>query len=146
MAIWTRDTTIEQLNGGSRGTVLEMMGIAYTEIGEDYLCATMPVNENTRQPYGILHGGSSVVLAESLGSVCGFLCVREPNQYVVGLDINANHIRSKRDGVVTGTSRPYHIGGRTQCWDIRIEDEQNRLICISRLTLAVLTHEGTGGD
>ncbi len=139
MAIWTRETDIETINrGNGKETILQVLGIRFTHMGEDSLSATMPVEPRTHQPYGLLHGGASVVLAESVGSTAGFLCVKKPDQMVVGVEINANHVRGKRTGIVTATARPVHIGGRTQCWDIRIEDEQDRTICVSRLTLAVI--------
>ncbi|WP_144900552.1 hotdog fold thioesterase [Luteimonas cucumeris] len=116
---------------------MEPLGIVMTEIGPDYLRATMPVDARTHQPYGLLHGGASVALAETLGSSAGGLCVG-PDQGVVGIEINANHLRGVRSGTVTGTARPLHVGRSTQVWEIRIEDERGRLACISRLTLAVI--------
>ncbi|UNK51147.1 hotdog fold thioesterase [Lysobacter sp. S4-A87] len=116
---------------------MEPLGIVFTEIGHDFVRGTMPVDERTRQPYGLLHGGASVLLAETLGSSAGNLCVGS-DEVCVGIEINANHLRAAREGVVTGTARPIHIGARTQVWDIRIEDERGRLVCISRLTLAVV--------
>lgn len=129
--------TLAELNALSRGTAMEPLGIVFSEIGPDYLRATMPVDERTRQPYGLLHGGASVLLAETLGSSAGNLCTPE-GRVCVGLEINANHLRAVRGGQVTGTARALHVGGRTQVWEIRIEDEQARLVCISRLTLAVI--------
>lgn len=119
------------------GTAMEVLGIRFTDIGPDYVRGTMPVDPRTHQPYGLLHGGASVLLAETLGSSAGGLCVPE-GKGVVGIEINANHVRGVREGVVTGTARPIHVGGSTQVWEIRIEDEQGRLVCISRLTLAVI--------
>ncbi|MEG3192866.1 hotdog fold thioesterase [Lysobacter sp. D1-1-M9] len=116
---------------------MEPLGIVFTEIGPDFLRATMPVDARTRQPYGLLHGGASVLLAETLGSTGGNLCVPE-GRACVGVEINANHLRAVREGIVTGTARPLHVGGRTQVWEIRIEDAADRLVCISRLTLAVI--------
>ncbi|MDX1549357.1 MAG: hotdog fold thioesterase [Lysobacter spongiicola] len=116
---------------------MEPLGIRFTEIGPDYLRGTMPVDERTKQPYGLLHGGASVLLAETLGSTAGNLCVPE-GRVCVGLEINANHLRAVRGGSVTGTARPLHVGGRTQVWEIRIEDARGKLACISRLTLAVV--------
>lgn len=132
-----RPTTLEALNASSRGTAMEPMGIAFTEIGHDFLRATMPVDERTRQPYGLLHGGASALLAETLGSTAGMLCVEE-GRGCVGIEINANHLRGVRSGTVTGTARPLHVGRSTQVWEIRIEDEAGRLVCVSRLTLAVV--------
>ncbi|MCF7222900.1 hotdog fold thioesterase [Lysobacter sp. TLK-CK17T] len=116
---------------------MEPLGIVFTEIGRDYLRGTMPVDGRTRQPYGLLHGGASVLLAETLGSSAGGLCVPE-GKGVVGIEINANHVRGVREGLVTGTARPLHVGGSTHVWEIRIEDEAGRLVCVSRLTLAVV--------
>jgi uncharacterized protein (TIGR00369 family) len=121
----------------SPGTAMAPLGIVFTEVGPDYLRATMPVDARTRQPYGLLHGGASVLLAETLGSSAGMLCVDE-DSIVVGIEINANHLRGVRDGLVTGTTRPLHLGRSTQVWEIRIEDDAGRLVCVSRLTLAVV--------
>lgn len=136
-----RAITPEALNALSRGTAMEPLGIVFTEVGPDYLRGTMPVNARTRQPYGLLHGGASVLLAETLGSTAGGLCVEE-GQGVVGIEINANHLAGVREGLVTGTTRPLHVGRSTQVWEIRIEDERGRLACISRLTLAVIALPG----
>ena len=125
------------LNALSRNTAMEPLGIVFTEVGHDFIRATMPVDERTRQPYGLLHGGASVLLAETLGSSAGMLCVGE-DEACVGIEINANHLRGVREGLVTGTARPLHVGGRTQVWEIRIEDERHRLVCVSRITLAVI--------
>ena len=119
-------------------TLIEHLGIVFTAAGEDWISATMPVDERTRQPYGILHGGASVVLAETLGSSAGNLCVDTTREVCVGLEINANHIRAVRAGTVTGTARAVHVGRSTQVWDIRIEDAAGKLVCTSRLTLAVV--------
>ena len=108
------------------------------EIGEDFLVARMPINERTRQPLGIMHGGASVALAESVGSTGANLCVDPETHYCVGLDINTNHMRAVRDGFVIATARPYHIGRSTQVWSIETKDEADRLIAVSRLTMAVL--------
>jgi uncharacterized protein (TIGR00369 family) len=131
--------SIDQLNELSRNTLIEHLGIVFTEAGEDWVRATMPVDARTRQPYGLLHGGASVVLAETLGSSAGNLCVDPDTQMCVGLEINANHLRAATDGHVTGTARAVHVGRSTQVWDITIEDEAGRRVCVSRLTLAVVT-------
>ncbi|MFN4162485.1 MAG: hotdog fold thioesterase [Stenotrophomonas sp.] len=136
--VFREAVSIEALNALSRNTLIEHLGIAFTAAGDDWISATMPVDERTRQPYGILHGGASVVLAETLGSSAGNLCVDTSAQVCVGLEINANHIRAMRSGVVTGTARAVHVGRSTQVWDIRIEDDGGRLVCTSRLTLAVV--------
>lgn len=136
MSIWRSGLTVEQLNepriGGSMAWHL---GVRFTEVGPDYLRATMPVTEHTRQPAGILHGGANVVLAETIGSVASAMLAWHEQLRHVGLEVNANHLRSVPDGTVTGTARPIHTGRRTQVWDIRIEDEAGRITCISRLTV-----------
>ncbi|MDH5833364.1 hotdog fold thioesterase [Luteimonas kalidii] len=137
------DVSLEQLNALSRNTAMEPLGIAFTEIGPDYLRATMPVDARTHQPDGLLHGGASVLLAETLGSSAGGLCAPEGHG-VVGIEINANHLRGVRSGLVTGTARPLHVGRSTQVWEIRIEDAAGRLVCVSRLTLAVVPRPAAG--
>ncbi|MGN6512246.1 MAG: hotdog fold thioesterase [Lysobacteraceae bacterium] len=132
-----RAATLAELNALSAGTAMEPLEIVFSELGPDFLRATMPVDARTRQPYGLLHGGASVLLAETLGSTAGGLCVDE-DEGVVGIEINANHLAAVRDGRVTGTARPLHVGRSTQVWEIRIEDEAGRLACVSRLTLAVI--------
>ena len=138
MPIWKQSVTLEQLNAPNRNTMLDAIGIVFTEVGDDYLRARMPVDARTHQPYGLLHGGASAALAESLGSTGGMLVLDITREIVVGIEINANHLRSVKSGTVTGTARPLHLGRSTQVWEIRIEDEQQRLVCISRLTLAVV--------
>ena len=138
MSIWHRPYTLEQLDRQSQGCMVGHLDIRFSEIGPDYLRATMPVDARTWQPFGLLHGGASVVLAETLGSVAANCCVDTDRYYCVGQEINANHIRSARSGRVTGTARPLHVGGRSQVWEIRIEDERQRLVAISRMTLAVV--------
>ncbi len=138
MSIWFRPYTLDELQRLNTGSLAGHLDIRFTEIGPDYLRGTMPVDERTRQPFGLLHGGASVSLAETLGSVAANCCVDGPKFYCVGQEINANHLRSARSGQVTGTARPIHLGNRSQVWDIRIEDEQGRLTCVSRLTMSVL--------
>ena len=138
MGIWATSTTVEKLNTRSTGTLVTHIGIEYTAIGDDYIQARMPVDHRTVQPARILHGGASVVLAETLGSVAAYLCIDPTQKMAVGLEINANHVRSVRDGYVTGTVKPLHIGKSTQIWQIHIRDDQERLVCISRITMAVL--------
>ena len=133
---WPEGTTLAALNARSAGTLMEALGIVFTELGDGYLRATMPVDARTRQPYGLLHGGATVALAETLGSSAGALVAGD--SAVVGLEINANHLRAVRKGTVTGTTRPVHIGRSTQVWEIHIEDEGGNAVCISRITLAVL--------
>ena len=135
--IFRRRLDLAALNALSKGTAIEALGIAFTAVGDDHLVATMPVDERSRQPYGLLHGGASVLLAETLGSSAGNMCVAE-GEVCVGLEINANHVRAVREGLVTGTARALHLGRSTQVWEIRIEDARGRLACISRLTLAVV--------
>lgn len=138
MPIWNHPLDVGQANRMAEGTLMGALGIVITEVGSDYLCGSMPVDARTLQPAGLLHGGASVALAETLGSLAGTYCVREAGQRVVGLEINANHLRGVRAGSVTGTARPLHLGRSTQVWEIRIEDEQRKLVCVSRLTLAVV--------
>jgi len=135
--IFRKATTLDELNAASRDTAMAVLGIVFTDLGDDYVRGTMPVDARTHQPYGLLHGGASVLLAETLGSSAGNLCVAD-DAMCVGIEINANHLAAVREGIVTGTARPLHIGRSTQIWDIRIEDAQGRLACISRLTLAVV--------
>jgi 1,4-dihydroxy-2-naphthoyl-CoA hydrolase len=138
MSIFKSTATPADLAHFNRGTLGEALGIELTEIGPDFVRGTMPVDQRTRQPYGLLHGGASVALAESLGSVGAGLTVDPKESTVVGIEINANHLKGKRDGIVTGTARPLHIGRSTQVWEIRIVDEVDALVCISRITLAVV--------
>jgi len=138
MAIWKRAATLEQLNQRSQGTLVAHIGIRFTALNEESIEALMPVDSRTRQPFGLLHGGASVVLAETLGSMAGYLCT-EGEQQVVGLEVNANHLRSARDGEVRGICRAVHIGRRHQVWQIEIFDVSDRLCCTSRLTTAVIT-------
>ncbi len=136
-AIWFQRPTLDALNHPSP-TLITTLGIIFTEIGDDYLKATMPVGTRTHQPMGLLHGGASVALAETMGSTGAYFCVDPQKHDIVGLEINANHVRGVREGLVTGTARPIHIGKTTQLWEIRITDQHDKLVCISRITLAVL--------
>lgn len=133
---------IAALNAHAANTLVSNLGIVITEAGEDWLRGTMPVDARTVQPYGILHGGASVALAETLGSMAGNLCVDTRREMVVGLEINANHIRAMREGVVTGTARALHVGRSTHVWEIRIENDAGKPVCISRITLAVVPVPG----
>ena len=137
MAVWTTPPTLEQLNARSQGCAVSHLGIEFTEIGPDYLCARVPVDERTKQPYGLLHGGVSVVLAETLGSMAAVLAC-PPGHRAVGLDINANHLRAVTSGWVTGTARPVHIGRTTQVWQIDMCNVAGQPTCVSRITMAVL--------
>ena len=141
MSIWFQPVTPADLAGLHRGTLVEHLGIRITEIGEDFLAGTMPVDTRTRQPMGILHGGASVTLAETLGSVGASLCVDSRKFACVGQEINANHLRPVTSGVVTGKARPIHLGRRSQVWQIEIRDERERLVCVSRITLAVVERD-----
>ncbi|MBK1872296.1 hotdog fold thioesterase [Marinobacter sp. 1-3A] len=137
MAIWTRTPDLEHLAKASANTAVSHMGIEYTEVGDDYVTGRIPVDERTVQPFGILHGGSSVVLAETLGSMAANYCLKDPGTVAVGLEINANHIRPVTKGWVYGTARALHIGSTTQVWEIRMSNEEGKTTCISRLTMAV---------
>ena len=130
---------VNALNALLPGTAPGNLGIVLTEHGSDFLRATMPVDARTKQPFGLLHGGSSVLLAETLASLGGYLCLDpDSGQQLAGLEINANHIKAVTEGEVTGTARPIHLGRATQVWEIRIEDDRGRLVCISRMTGAVI--------
>lgn len=142
MSIWNTQATPEQLQCVHENTMIEHLDIRITDVGDDFIQATMPVDHRTHQPYGLLHGGASVVLAETVGSIAAHLAAPAGSQ-VVGLEINANHLRSVREGWVTGTAKPLHIGHTTQIWDIRIVDAAGRPVCVSRLTLAVLAPQAT---
>jgi uncharacterized protein (TIGR00369 family) len=137
MSIWKKDSSLERINALSKNTIISLLGIEYTQIGDDFLQATMPVDSRTHQPYGLLHGGASVVLAETLGSVAGNMAV-SAGKVCVGLEVNANHLRSVKRGVVTGTAKAIRIGHTVQVWQIEIKNEKEQLICTSRLTLAVI--------
>lgn len=136
--VFREPVSIDALNALGRGNMLEHLGIVFTAAGDDWLSATMPVDARTRQPYGLLHGGASVVLAETLGSSAGNLCVDPSSHMCVGVEINANHIRAVTSGLVTGTARALHVGRSLQVWEIGIVDAQGRRACASRLTLAVV--------
>lgn len=135
--LWKRETTLEQLNQSGNSNMVGYLGIRFTRLDEDEIEAVMPVDHRTTQPFGLLHGGASVVLAESIGSMAGYLCT-QGNEQVVGLEVNANHLRAVRSGEVRGVCRALHAGRRHQVWQIEIFDEQGRLCCTSRLTTAVI--------
>jgi 1,4-dihydroxy-2-naphthoyl-CoA hydrolase len=136
--IWFRPYTLSELNASHRDTMAELLGIEFVDLGPDFLSARMPVDSRSMQPFGLLHGGASVTLAETLGSVGATMVVDMQRMQVVGQEINANHIRGVRSGHVTGTARPIHLGGRSQVWNIEIVDDAGKLACVSRLTIAVL--------
>lgn len=138
-SIWfSLDISLDQLNEMGKGNMAELLGMEFTEIGPDCLRAMMPVDHRTKQPYGLLHGGASVALAETVGSVASALIIDPEKQICVGLEINANHVRGIKEGYVHALVKPLHIGGSTHVWDIRITDDQHKLVCVSRLTVAVL--------
>lgn len=142
MTIWkVNNIALDALNYQSNGTMVEHLGIEVIELGDDFVKAKMPVDHRTKQPMGLLHGGASVVLAESLGSMAANLCLDISKEYAVGLDINSNHLKSVREGYVIGVAKPIHIGSKTQVWEIKIYDEKDNLINISRLTMAVLGYK-----
>lgn len=136
--IWFREYNVQELNGRPQNHLGALLGIEFMEIGEDFLVARMPVNEKTHQPYGILHGGASVVLAETLGSVASSMAIDWDKYIGVGLEVNANHLRPVKSGFVTGVCKSLHIGGKTHVWDIKIYDERGKMNCISRLTVAII--------
>lgn len=144
MRIWKQDICLAALQATGANTAVSHLGIEFTEVGDDYLVARVPVNRQTCQPYGLLHGGVSVVLAETLGS-CGAAFSVPLGTRVVGLEVNANHLRGVQDGWVTATARPVHLGRTTQVWQIELRDDQGRLSCTSRLTMAVLAAERPAG-
>lgn len=139
MAIWFRNYSIEEFNQRGQKTMLEFLGIQFTEVGDDFLKATMPVTERTKQPIGILHGGANVVLAESVASTAANAVIDINQFYCVGLEINANHLRSVNEGLVTAITTPIHLGRTTQVWQINIFNEAGKQTCVSRMTAAVIT-------
>jgi 1,4-dihydroxy-2-naphthoyl-CoA hydrolase len=145
MTTWfNKNVSVEDLEPLGKGTMTEHLGFEWVEIGNDFLKAKMPVDHRTIQPYGLLHGGASCVLAETIGSVASHLVIDPSKFYCVGIEINANHIRSAKEGFVYGTCSPLHIGSSTHVWDIRITNEEEKLICISRLTVAIMKKKVSG--
>lgn len=139
MAIWfNKHVTVDDLVQYGRNTMADHLGLKWVEIGDDYLRLSMPVNDTTRQPYGFLHGGASCVLAETIGSVASALVIDMDKYYCVGMEINANHLRSVTEGIVIATTKPLHLGRTSHVWDIRLQDDRDRLFCVSRLTVAVI--------
>lgn len=138
MSIWFAEPSLAAVNALSKDTLIEHLAIEITAIGDDFITAKMPVDRRTVQPFGLLHGGASVVLSETLGSIAAMLCINSAEKVCVGLEINANHVRAARSGDVFGTVRPVHIGNSTQIWQTQIVDDKERLVCISRLTVAIL--------
>ncbi len=129
------------LNKSTHGTMMSHLGIEYTDIGTDFLCAKMPVDERTKQPFGLLHGGASAALAETLGSVASSLCLDLTRQYPVGVELNANHLRSVTAGYVHGTAKAIHLGRRTHVWNITIVDDKQQPVCVSRLTVMIINRD-----
>ena len=136
--IWKKTFTLEGVNNIGEDCMPGYLDIKFTEYGDDYICATMPVTAKNKQPMGLLHGGASVVLAETIGSVAAILCVEDPSKTSVGVEINANHLRPVRTGIVTATARPVKIGRNLHVWNIEIRDEKDRLSCVSRFTAAIV--------
>jgi len=143
-SIWFKPINLEALNRRSENTMAEFLGITFTDIGNDFLMATMPANERTKQPIGIVHGGANVVLAETIASTAANCVVDLASFYCVGLEINANHIRSVKEGLVTGVTRPIHLGRSTQVWLIELRNDAGQLTCSSRMTAAVVARGHTG--
>jgi uncharacterized protein (TIGR00369 family) len=137
--IFRKHVSLELLNAHNDGTLAQTLGIRISEVGDDFLRGRMPVDARNKQPFGLLHGGASVALAETLGSLAGWLCLENEAAYCVGVEINANHLKAMRSGEVIGTARALHLGRSTQVWEIRICDQDDNLVCVSRLTLAVIT-------
>ncbi|MBI4211405.1 MAG: hotdog fold thioesterase [Deltaproteobacteria bacterium] len=139
-SLWFQPLTIDDLNHRGKDTMAEHLDIRFIDVGADYLVATMPVDHRTKQPRGLLHGGASVALAETIGSMAGNFCVDPSKFYCVGLEINANHVRAMTEGFVSGKATPLHLGRKTQVWEIKITNADHKLVCISRLTMAVMEH------
>ena len=138
MSIWLQQPELTALNALSKNTIVELLDIRFEAFDDDSLTASMVVDPRTHQPYGLLHGGASVVLAETLGSTASYLCIDSTQFYCVGLEVNANHLRGLRSGRVTAVARPLHLGRTTQMWDIRLSGDDGKLSCVSRLTMAVV--------
>jgi 1,4-dihydroxy-2-naphthoyl-CoA hydrolase len=145
MSIWHAPATIDELTERGSKSMPGFLGIRFLEVGADFLTASMPVEARTHQPFGLLHGGASVALAETVGSVASMLCVDMARYQCVGQEINANHLRGVTSGTVTATARPFHLGARSHVWHIEIRDEQQRLVCVSRLTMAVIERRPASG-
>lgn len=139
MSIWYRnDYTIEALNDLGRNTMAEALGMRFVEIGDDFIKLQMSVDQKVKQPYGLLHGGASAAMAETAGSVASSMCINNDKQICVGMEINCNHIKGVKEGLIIATAMPLHLGASSHVWDIRIVDERQKLVCISRLTVAIL--------
>ncbi|WP_297841872.1 hotdog fold thioesterase [Pseudomonas sp.] len=138
MSLWLNTPVIEQLNAMQKNTIGELLDIRFERFDDNSLTASMVVDQRTHQPYGLLHGGASVVLAETVGSTASYLCIDPSKFFCVGLEINANHLRGLRSGRVTAVAHPVHIGRTTHVWDIRLTSDEGKASCISRLTMAVV--------
>ncbi|EIK52286.1 4-hydroxybenzoyl-CoA thioesterase domain-containing protein [Stutzerimonas stutzeri TS44] len=138
MSIWKHQPDLDSLHGSGKNTISELLDIRFESFDDESITASMPVDARTHQPYGLLHGGASVVLAETLGSMASYHCIDTSRFYCVGLEVNANHLRALRSGRVTGVCRPVHLGRSTHVWDIRLHGEDGKPSCISRLTVAVV--------
>lgn len=136
--MFPKEATLERINALGQNTLVEHLGIKVTAIGSDFLKGTMPVDHRTHQPLGLLHGGASVALAETLGSIAATFTLDIEKQYAVGLEINANHLKAVKSGLVTGIAKPLHIGKKTQVWEIKIYNEQEQICCVSRITMAII--------
>ncbi len=143
MSIWYKNITLDDLTSRNKKTMSDFLDIEFIEIGDDYITAKMPVDDRTKQPVGIMHGGASCVLAETVGSIAANFCVDSSTHYCVGLNINTNHIRSIREVYVYGTAKPFHLGRTTQVWGINIVNEKQQMISVNRLTMSVLTRSST---
>lgn len=139
MAIWQRNISTDILNELNSGSMMGYLGIKFTEVGDDYLCATMPASQKTRQPFGIIHGGANMVLAEGIASTAANMSLVDTNQRAFGLDINANHIRMVQEGIVTAKTYPIHLGRTTHVWQVDISNEDNKLTCVCRMTAMIMT-------
>ena len=138
MSLWRTTPDIKKLNDAGKNTISEVLDIRFESFDDESLTASMVVDQRTHQPFGLLHGGASVVLAETVGSMAAYLCVDPTKSYCVGLEINANHLRGVRSGRVTATARMVHLGRTTQVWDIRLVNDEGKVNCVSRLTMAVV--------
>jgi 1,4-dihydroxy-2-naphthoyl-CoA hydrolase len=138
MSIWNGSVDVQMMNALNKGTLGEHFEISFTEVGPDHIAAKMPVNHKTKQPFGLLHGGASVALAETLGSVASWACINRDLFMGVGIEINANHVKSATQGFVTGVCKPVKVGGKLHVWEIRITDEQNELVCLCRFTCMIV--------
>ena len=141
MAIWFEQPTKDEAGKMQKGTLMETLDIQIIDLGEDYISGAMPVDHRTVQPYGILHGGASVALAETLGSLAAHLVVDSSKYFTVGMEVNANHLRPATKGRVTGTAKPIHIGKSSHVWGIEIKNDEGKMVCISRITMAIVSRD-----